>query len=404
MKRVPARLLLWCGVLCASTMLADTRSVARSRQQAGGETARPILHLDLVSTSRGPDFVTVATSPSGQRLRTFAPGDARSAVFSPDGTRFAALAPSDRADGALKVIDLQGRADVVFEAAPGEVMRGWAPAWSPDGRQLAVVLVKDPPNPGHLVAIVDVASRAVRVRRPIPDGVLLPRHLSPADALRWSPSGRYLLVSWERAVVIDLDAGRTVNISDGPAVAEWAPGGDAVIFAEMTGPRATRTLRGIYRTAIATGKRVEMASAAALDAAGLSLHEGMHNGLLVLSPARTKLALLQGLATSDRSTLRIYDVAPDGSIKDVGAAAHAFEVSEVIVKLDWSPDERQLVALTIPRTATTRQGPFGKPTIKTLTLISGEWRPVTTINLDLRMEWPQSLELLMLEKGLSWTR
>jgi hypothetical protein len=385
-------------------MVTDARSVAWARPQAGAGESRPLLHLDFASTPRGLAFVTVATAPSGQRVRTFAPGDARSAVWSPDGTRFAALAPSDRADGAVKVIDLQGRADVVFEAAPGEVMRGWAPAWSPDGRQLAVVLLKDPPNPGHLVAIVDVASRSVRARRPLPEGVLLPRHLSPPDALRWSANGRFLLVSWERAVVIELDTGRVVNVSEGPAVAEWAPNGEAVIFSELTGARPNRVLRGMYRTTIATGERVEVASAA-LGAAGLSLHEGMHHGLLVLSPTRTKVALVQGVAATDRSTLRIYDVAPDGSFNAAGGAARSFEIAtDVVVKLERSPDERQVAALTIPRTATTSRGPFGKPAIKTLTLASGEWRPVTTIELDLQIQWPQSLELLLLEQGLSWAR
>ena len=55
--------------------------------------ARPLLHLDFVVDSQGPNLVTVATSLDGKRVAAFEAGEA---VWSPDGLQFAALANTGR--------------------------------------------------------------------------------------------------------------------------------------------------------------------------------------------------------------------------------------------------------------------------------------------------------------------
>jgi hypothetical protein len=100
---------------------------------------------------------------------------------------------------------------------------------------------------------------------------------------------------------------------------------------------------------------------------------------------------------------RLYNVNPEAAL-DLGKPVKTVNVDEIIVKLEWSADERSVAAVMIPKSAVFRQGPFGQPVIKILTLANDEWRTVTMINFDLRQEWPQSLELLSLENVLSWTR
>jgi hypothetical protein len=259
----------------------------------------------------------------------------------------------------------------------------------------------------YSAVVIDIGSKTVRSRFAIPEGTLLvPRHLSPPDKFAWSADGRYLLISWEKAVVLDLDQRRAIPISRQPVVAEWMPSGDAILYFEIANweKRNDREFGGLYVKKIAAPDRIELASADALFNEGLSLHSAMHNGLMSLSPLKDKMAIVTGTPDGRRSMLRVYSVTGAPAL-NVGKPVVSETGDDVIVAFEWAPDERSLAVLTIPRSAVLPQGPFAQPTIKILDLAARPaWRTVTTIRFDLRQGWPDSLELLLLLKPISWTR
>jgi len=370
--------------------------------------ARPLLHLDFVVDNQGPNLVTVATSLDGKRVAVFEAGEA---VWSPDGSQFAAIAKSGRQDDVvLSVFRIDSpQGTTVFAPGGGEMLTGWSPAWAPDGKTIAVTVMKESSRREngveYSVVIVDVAGKSVRARHVIPDGVLnLPRHLSPADKIRFSGSGRHLLISWERATVLDLDRRRWITISERPIIADWSAGADTLIYLDLApGASARRPVfGGLYLRKLASGDRVEVASAKALASNGIAVHSALHSGLMVVSPSRTKIALVHDLADRNTPALRVFEMAADGTI-DLSRPVRTLPLEEIIAKLEWSVDERSLAVVTIPATAVLRQGPFGKPAFKVLALPDGGWQTVATMNFDLRQEWPQSLELIGLAKMLSWT-
>ena len=168
------------------------------------------------------------------------------------------------------------------------------------------------------------------------------------------------------------------------------------------GAARQQTLGGLYLKKL-SGERVELASAETLAARAIALHTGLHNGLLLLSPSNSKLAIVQGIPASQRSSLRLYNLNSE-AVLDLGKPVKTVNVDDIFVKLEWSADERSVAAVMIPKSAVYPQGPFGQPAVKILTLANDEWRTVTMINFDFRQQWPQSLELLSLENVLSWTR
>jgi hypothetical protein len=369
--------------------------------------ARPLLHLDFVVDNQGPNLVTVATLLDGKRVAVFEAGEA---VWSPDGLQFAALAKSGRQDGvALKAFRIDSpQGTSLFEPGGGEMLTGWAPAWAPDGKTIAVTVMKESSRREngveYSVVIVDVAGKSVRARHVIPEGVLnLPRHLSPADKIRFSSSGKHLLISWERATVLDLDRRRWITISERPIIADWAAGADAVIYLDLApGTSARRPVfGGLYLRKLASSDRVELANTKTLAAQGIAVHSALHSGLMVVSPSRTKVAVVHELADKNTPVLRVFDMAADGAL-DLSRPVRTQPLEEIVAKLEWSTDERSIAVVTIPATAVLRQGPFGKPAFKVLTLPDGGWQTVATMNFDLRQDWPQSLELIGLAKMLSW--
>ena len=370
--------------------------------------SRPLLHLDFVVDSQGPNLVTVATSLDGKRVATFEAGEA---VWSPDGSQFAALAESGRQKGvALTVFRIDSpKGTSLFEPGGGEMLTGWAPAWAPDGKTIAVTAMKESSRREngveYSVVIVDVAGKSVRARHVSPEGVLnVPRHLSPADKIRFSSSGKHLLISWERATVLDLDRRRWITISERPIIADWAAGADTVIYLDLApGTSARRPVfGGLYLRKLASDDRVELANTKALAAHGIAVYSALHSGLMVVSPSRTKVALVHDVADRNTAALRVFEMAADGTI-DLSKSIRTQPLEEIVAKLEWSIDERSIAVVTIPATAVLRQGPFGKPAFKVLALPDGGWQTVATMNFDLRQEWPQSLELIGLAKMLSWT-
>ena len=187
--------------------------------------SRALLYVDVVGTGTNRRLVTAGVSPEGRQLGTlvFELG----ATWSPDGTGFAFVDPQL----ALKFREGAGQETVLLQSDPNEQLYPWQPAWSPDGRQIAVLtFVPGPAAPLKVsIALVDVAARKVQSRFAIPRGVTnIPAYSTPPNKFRWSPDGRKILLCWETAAVLDIKTGGFELLPGGPILAEWAPAGDAV--------------------------------------------------------------------------------------------------------------------------------------------------------------------------------
>lgn len=143
----------------------------------GGENDR--IHVSRIN---GSDDHEIAPELAGETVR---------ADFSHDGRMAFALWPPNGGVHNIYVAQADGTgARMIAECRPSVCSRGF-PAWSPDGKSLAVVVNFGPgdeqnPPPQVGIAVIDVATEAVRV-------VL--RHASKdfQDGLvRWSPDGRRL--------------------------------------------------------------------------------------------------------------------------------------------------------------------------------------------------------------------
>lgn len=170
-----------------------------------------------------PDLYFVDSDGSGERQLTFAarPGEfSRTPDLSPDGKR---LVFHGNREG-------EGRGLYVMNCSGGDAVRvvagqATAPAWSPDGQQVAF-------RQSDAIFIVEVDGSNVRKIEGLPD---------PSGAPSWSPDGNHIAfvskgaVTWE-IFAVELGSGgvrqltRTTDArisSQGPA---WSPDGSKIAF------------------------------------------------------------------------------------------------------------------------------------------------------------------------------
>ena len=167
---------------------------------------------------------TVEVRPMARVLKTgwlFEPAaePARSARSTPTGYRLWAT----RADSG---------ASALLDESAGPIT---APAWSPDGRAMAF---------GRIVPEAEGAGRFEVVvlegptRRRVISSRALPRidaeaSLMPAQAIAWSPDGRYLAVpqfSPQGLAILRADNGRLVNAINDAFLPSWSPEGGRLAF------------------------------------------------------------------------------------------------------------------------------------------------------------------------------
>jgi tetratricopeptide (TPR) repeat protein len=255
---------------------------------------RPILHVALEGAEGEEQFVLAATLTDGQRVGTY---PALGAVWSPVGDEFAFFAGDDSGQS-LYVMNLEGDAQALFTPEQNEQLIGWQPVWSPDGTQIAVISVLSGEAVGdniYSVVIVDAQTGELSGKLPIPQGTLaLPFHMSPPNKFRWSPNGQKILVSWEKAVVLDIENERSVPISEQHVVVEWTPDSDGVYYftiANQDMPR-DRALGGFYLRRLDEETPVELMDPQSLIMNGIKMHPGIHYALTALSPSGAALAFV----------------------------------------------------------------------------------------------------------------
>ena len=388
-----------CEFLLFAIAVFSLSGVALAQESipSNGVRDRPILHFDIEEKGGRKSVVMAATSADGRRVG----GDStHGAVWSPKGTWFAFFTSPDGVSGpALYVANLKREAELIFDPKGAERIIGWHPAWSPDARKIAV-LVAIPSRtvrPAFSVTVVDAVEKKVLSRHRIPEGTInLPYHMSPPNNFRWSPDGRKILVSWENAVVIDTEKDRVLTVTSEPAVAEWAPGSDAVYYFSISdwSNIRERALGGLYIKRLDDAKPVELMGSKGLATIGLSLHPGVHYSLMVLSPTGSRLAIVTGATKENLVRLQIHDLKEREPIV-LDKPVRAFQTDEGITALEWAPDESSLAAVTLDKD--------GRVAIKVLHLKTGTWRTVAKVNLDLRQLGAAGLELLGF-KNLSWTQ
>ncbi len=390
-------LLAFCSVLIlaagfASSLHGQPASKPPAPIVDAATGSRAILHVDVVGTGANRRLVTAGVFPEGRQLGAIVVG--LGATWSPDGTGFAFF----DTQLALKLRDRAGQETVLFQGDQNEQLYLWQPAWSPDGKQIAA-LTFVPGATGPLkmsIALIDVAARKVQSRFGIPRGVTnIPSYSTPPNKLRWSADGRKILISWESAAVLDTKSGTFELLPGGPIVAEWAPGGDAIYYLDVTnrdrppGP----TLAGLYRTKLGSGTPpTRLLDQQQLSAMGLAVTTRVVLGAMTLSPSGTKLAVGLGSSTGGSGKLHVYAIgpSPDSLVPDKPLAT--FQTEELIAAIEWAPDETQVAVIAVAKDGVK---------IRAVNLGTGVWRTLATLGaLDLNGREAEVLAF----KALSWTQ
>ncbi len=358
----------------------------------GGASSRAILHMDVEESDLVDMVVTKGVYPDGRRLGTVV--RATGVTWSPDGTQFAYVVPGG---SSLKVVSRQGEERTLFNAVQFYPIYAW-PVWSPDGRKIAVIEAGWCEIGSRISAlvIIDVANGKISSRHGPYDFWRAggteegPTYLTMPEKIRWSPDGGKVLVSWDKAVVLDIATGRIETISDKPVIAEWAPGSDAIYYFATKGRTETgaEALRGFYVKGLGPGGPTRLMDEGRLAALGMKGAQGPIPGLVALSPMGSKLAVTAGSSDEGVSRVQVYDLLA-AEVVALDRPSQSFQAEGVIMALEWAPDEDSLAVLVVDKA--------GVATIRALDITTDRWETLATPAIDVE-------RIDLIPKVLSWAR
>jgi Tol biopolymer transport system component len=212
-------------LVLADAETGAVRGVVRSRDRGVGSLSwspdgSRLAHAGSLDMDLGAHTIeTIRSDGSGRRVVLRLPRGAwpgiTNVAWSPRGDRLA----YDRA-GWIWTVRLQGGSST-------RLARGWKPVWSPRGDKLLYVSWRD-----DAVSVIDIATRRVRVLARAPE-VSLPA---------WSPDGRRVALELRTRGVSTLSV---VRASDARRLHAWQPGGDvSSLFFTRDGARLVYTRLG----------------------------------------------------------------------------------------------------------------------------------------------------------------
>jgi hypothetical protein len=305
---------------------------------------RPILYFGGATVQGKREFVTRGVYVNGQ---PWAPGlPASGAAWSPAGTRLAFVDAAH--PEILYVLVRTGASPPVYGVGEGQRLVPW-PTWAPDGIRAAVLIRRDgKPTPPASLAVIAIPASQLLSRTDLPaETVRLPGRRHPLNAFHWSADGQQILVAWENTVVLDTRDGKITQITPDFAIAEWAAGGEAVLYFTVEGA----SLGGFYLQPLDGSAPVELASREQVAVLGLHPMADSY-GLMHLSPDRKRLAVAFGTEQPGVSTVRIYDVAActgatTQPCPDLAAPFATYSTVGAIAALEWTPDGVALAAIVV---------------------------------------------------------
>ena len=332
--------------------------------------------------------MTAAVGADGARLGTVA--RTTGAAWSPDGSRIAYVSLNG---GEVRVADADGGGAWAALSSDSQwyPMYQW-PAWSPDGARLAAINVAwcEVGMKISSIEIIDADYGGSLARRGPYDfwqagGTQQgPTRFSAPSAISWSADGENLLVSWDKATVIDVQSGKARALASEPVLAEWAPGAGALYYFEIESGetnRRNRTLGALYLHRLEWDEAQLALSANEVAALGIADERSPIPGAMALSPDGGALAVAGGEA------LYVFDVSAGAdSLSADSAARH--NAPGVVAALDWSPDGAAIAALTADEDGVR---------LDILDVSSGEWREIARSEIEIG-------QLEFMGKAMSWAR
>ena len=353
---------------------------------------RPILSLDVASAGREEMIVTTAVYSDGRDVGEVA--QAPGLVWAPDGVRFSYVAEDGKS---VRVGDIEGDEKIVLQSDnEWYPMYQW-PAWSPDGRRIAAINVAWC-EVGMYVSSIEVIDAEIggSVARHGPYdfwqayGTLEgPTRFSSPNKISWSRDGQKVLISWDKAVVIDAVTGKPEVVTSKPVLAEWAPGSDAIYYFEIKRGEVRRnlTLGAFYVKKLGADSPELLINEQRVSEMGLSNAWSPIPGALALSPSGGKIAMTGGGDSEGNSVLYVFDLT--GELQSsFESSPESYAVEGHIAALDWAPDDEGVAALV-----STDAG----VSVDTLDLATGEWTTVTTSKIEMR-------QIEFLGKAISWSQ
>lgn len=308
---------------------------------------RPIWFVDAKRNERGElSGGYIAVAPDGARLATFAGG---LLSWAPDGASYVFVS-STQWNQLFNIRHLQGKTQVIGVANPRRIF--WQPAWSPTGKKIAVVTFQIDEKskiPTYSLIIVDCDSRFADVEYPLPAGTMAsyPAFEEAPDKVRWSPDGRWILISWGDLIVVRSSDGKVQRIAETQAAADWSPSSDSVYYlaAHRAKGDTGREWDGIFARRLDGSAPTLLADPAHLAALGLK-KPGFNNGQLLASPDGRLLAVGGGNGYKDNMLL-FFDLPEAGANIDFEHPRAVIHDTGVVTSLDWAPDSKSVATVAI---------------------------------------------------------